>query len=102
MDRAFLAAVRRLPQRLSPYFGQAGRPIRRDIVFLIAFAAPVLFPSLAPAQSALELWRGEEKTLRLRDPSQLARVPLPSVPPPSTVREPQTVVAELLMPLDEA
>src|SRR5437763_16741051 len=49
---------------------------------LAAFALPVKF---AQAQRLVPTYFPEQRTIRVRDPSQLARYNLPELPPPPTV-----------------
>jgi outer membrane protein TolC len=58
--------------------------------------------SLALGQGVIRQFVGEETSLRIRDPAQLARIPLPNVPPPPTVRDPAQAPLEWRIPLDEA
>lgn len=56
----------------------------------------------AEAQRVLPTLFPEQRSISVRDPSQLARTPLPQTPDPSTVSNPQPDLQPLLLSLDEA
>jgi outer membrane protein TolC len=59
----------------------------------VQFAHAEIFPwVLPPGQS----------TIQVRDPSQLARVPIPDIPPPATVFQPERELPDRYLSLDEA
>jgi len=77
--------------------------VRRSLYALtLITAAPALWYGLAGAQEPRRIILPEQRRMQIRDPSQLRRAPLPSIPPPRTVANPQPAALEWKLTLDEA
>jgi outer membrane protein TolC len=62
----------------------------------------LLLGGCVPDHSIFPLLMPEQTSLQIRDPAQMPRVPLPDVPPPPTVADPQKGLSERYLSLDEA
>jgi outer membrane protein TolC len=75
---------------------------RRIAAVSIALAILLASAPLAPAQNFPCFLPPGQSTIQVRDPSELPHLPIPDVPPPATVSNPETALPERCLSLDEA
>jgi outer membrane protein TolC len=72
------------------------------ILLFVTVCGPAVVAQSAHAQNLLSLVLPEQRTIQVRDPSELAPAPMPLTPPPPTVAEWNTEREPILLSLDEA
>ena len=75
---------------------------RYTAAVLVALALLLASGRLAPAEHFPQLLPPGKSRIEVRDPSQLTRLPLPDIPPPATVFQPENELPERYLSLDEA
>jgi outer membrane protein TolC len=75
---------------------------RRIAAVSIALAILLASAPLAPAQDFPCFLPPGQATIQVRDPSELPHLPIPDVPPPATVSNPETGLPDRYLSLDEA
>jgi outer membrane protein TolC len=75
---------------------------RRTAAAIIALAILLASAPLASAQNFPCFLPPGQSTIKVRDPSQLPHQPIPDVPPPATVSNPETGLPDRYLSLDEA
>ncbi len=75
--------------------------IRTSVVVVVAVVSIAVGADLARAQKVIPFIFPEERTVNVRDPSELAHAPIPKTPPPPTVSSIETL-PERPISLDEA
>jgi len=76
--------------------------LQRIAVVLIVLAPLTLAARFAHAQNLPCLYVPDQRTIQVRDPSQLPPTRIPDIPPPPTVTEPRDDLPELKLSLDDA
>ena len=75
---------------------------RRFAVVPIALAVVLASAQLAPAQYFPHFLAPGQATIEVRHPAELPHLPIPDVPPPATVSNPETGLPDRYLSLDEA
>jgi outer membrane protein TolC len=75
---------------------------RRIIAVFVALAPVLASVQIAHAQVLPWILPPGQSTVQVRDPSQLTRLPIPDIPPPATVFQPESELPERYLSLDEA
>src|SRR3990172_2852049 len=75
--------------------------VRKSLILLLPVGL-ALSADFAQAQRVLPTLFREQRSISVRDPSQLPRTPIPASPVPSTVSNPQPNLQPFHLSLDEA
>lgn len=75
----------------------------RKLLLLLLICPPLAVGCASTVQTLADnVVLPEQRTLQIRDPAALLGAPIPEIPPPVTVREPQQIVVQTPLSLDEA